>query len=88
MLTHYSVRGAFAIYISLSVIGGICCLLLPIETKGKGLEAINEEVKRLNPAYREGEDEEEGEKLIQNKIDSLAAVPCYTKVTTEQHDGT
>ena len=29
------------------MIGGICCLLLPIETKGKGLEQISEDMRRL-----------------------------------------
>ena len=29
------------------MLGGICCLLLPIETKGKGLEQISEDMRRL-----------------------------------------
>lgn len=47
VLTHYSLGWAFGIYITLSIIGGICSLLLPIETKGKGLTAIDKEMQSL-----------------------------------------
>ena len=47
VLTHHSLNLTISIYLSLSMLGGICCLLLPIETKGKGLEQISEDLRRL-----------------------------------------
>ena len=38
---------AIAIYIGFSIIGGICSLLLPIETVDKGLEEISNDLKAL-----------------------------------------
>ena len=82
VLTHYSIQGAFGIYIGLSLIGGVCCLLLPIETKGKGLEAINEEVRRLDPDYKEQEvllDHADDDKR-EGQGEFSASVPCCTKL--------
>lgn len=50
-MTHYSVHLSLAIYVSLSLLGGICSLLLPIETKGKGLEEINNDLKSLSKDF-------------------------------------
>jgi len=38
---------SLGIYIGFSIFGGLCSLALPIETKGKGLEEINEDLKKL-----------------------------------------
>lgn len=51
VVTHYSVHLSLAIYVSLSLLGGICSLLLPIETKGKGLEEINNDLKSLSKDF-------------------------------------
>ena len=48
MLTHISVHWTLGIYITFSLLGGICSLLLPIETKGKGLEQINNDLLNLS----------------------------------------
>jgi len=47
VLTHTNLSLSLSIYIGFSIIGGVCSLLLPIETKGKGLEEINEDLRKL-----------------------------------------
>lgn len=48
VLTHSHLKLSISIYIGFSILGGICSLLLPIETKGKGLEQINADLKNLS----------------------------------------
>ena len=48
VLTHSHLHLSISIYVTIALIGGVCSLLLPIETKGKGLEEINADLRNLD----------------------------------------
>ena len=48
VLTHSHLHLSISIYVTIALIGGVCSLLLPIETKGKGLEEINADLSNLD----------------------------------------
>ncbi|XP_012558384.2 synaptic vesicle 2-related protein isoform X1 [Hydra vulgaris] len=48
VLSHKDVSWTLSIYIFFGIVGAICSLLLPIETKGRGLEEINIELRDLH----------------------------------------
>jgi len=71
VLTHHSLYLALSIYVAFSVIGGIASLLLPVETMGKGLEEINNDMKKLSSNYLSSDNDEENELLIINKNNDI-----------------